>query len=276
MTQVVSKQLLPVYDKPMIYFPISTLMLAGIRDILIISTPDDLHRYRQLLGSGEQFGVRFDYAEQAEPDGIAQAFLIGEEFIEGQACSLVLGDNLFIGSGLQTLMATAANREKGATIFSYQVSDPQRYGIVEFNEEGQAKKLEEKPTRPVSNWAVTGLYFYDKSVTEFAKHIRPSARGELEITDLNNIYLEAGDLHVEKLRPGFAWLDTGTPESLMEAAEFVKALEHRQGLKIACLEEVAFQQGFIDIESVAAAAKAYGKGAYGDYLRKLLAIHDRR
>lgn len=270
MTQVVSKQLLPVYDKPMIFFPISTLMLAGIRDILIISTPTDLPRYRQLLGTGEQYGVRFEYAEQPKPEGLAQAFLIGEEFIDSDACALVLGDNLFIGSGLRALMAAAGARSEGATVFAYHVSDPERYGIVDFDQDGRAKSLEEKPEHPKSNWAVTGLYFYDANVTEFAKQVRPSKRGELEITDLNRIYLEQGNLQVEQLRRGFAWLDTGTPDSLMEAAEFVKTLEHRQGLKIACLEEVAFEQGFIDISGVAAAAERYGKGTYGDYLRELV------
>ncbi|MEM1389519.1 MAG: glucose-1-phosphate thymidylyltransferase RfbA [Pseudomonadota bacterium] len=270
MTQVVSKQLLPVYDKPMIFFPISTLMLAGIRDILIISTPTDLPRYRQLLGTGEQYGVHFEYAEQPKPEGLAQAFLIGEEFVDGDACALVLGDNLFIGSGLRALMAAAGARSEGATVFAYHVSDPERYGIVDFDQDGRAKSLEEKPEHPKSNWAVTGLYFYDANVTEFAKQVRPSKRGELEITDLNRIYLDQGSLQVEQLRRGFAWLDTGTPDSLMEAAEFVKTLEHRQGLKIACLEEVAFEQGFINISGVEAAAELYGKGTYGDYLRELV------
>lgn len=268
MTQVVSKQLLPVYDKPMIFFPISTLMLAGIRDILIISTPSDLPRYRELLGSGEQFGVRFSYAEQPKPEGLAQAFLIGERFIDGDSCALVLGDNLFIGSGLRDLMSKAGQRDKGATVFAYRVSDPERYGIVEFDQCGQAISLEEKPIEPKSSWAVTGLYFYDSRVSEFAKQVRPSKRGELEITDLNRMYLDEGDLNVEQLRRGFAWLDTGTPDSLMEAAEFVKTLEHRQGLKIACLEEVAFEQGFIGLDGVRAAAERYGKGTYGDYLRQ--------
>ncbi|MEM7491954.1 MAG: glucose-1-phosphate thymidylyltransferase RfbA [Pseudomonadota bacterium] len=268
MTQVVSKQLLPVYDKPMIFFPISTLMLAGIRDILIISTPSDLPRYRELLGSGEQFGVHFSYAEQPKPEGLAQAFLIGERFIDGDSCALVLGDNLFIGSGLRDLMSKAGQRDKGATVFAYRVSDPERYGIVEFDQGGQAISLEEKPIEPKSSWAVTGLYFYDSRVSEFAKQVRPSKRGELEITDLNRMYLDEGDLNVEQLRRGFAWLDTGTPDSLMEAAEFVKTLEHRQGLKIACLEEVAFEQGFIGLDGVRAAAKRYGKGTYGDYLRQ--------
>ena len=268
MTQVVSKQLLPVYDKPMIFFPISTLMLAGIRDILVISTPSDLPRYRELLGSGEQFGVRFSYAEQPKPEGLAQAFLIGEHFIDGDSCALVLGDNLFIGSGLRDLMGKAGERDKGATVFAYRVSDPERYGIVEFDQSGQAISLEEKPIEPKSSWAVTGLYFYDSRVTEFANQVRPSKRGELEITDLNRMYLDEGDLNVEQLRRGFAWLDTGTPDSLMEAAEFVKTLEHRQGLKIACLEEVAFEQGFIGLDGVRAAAKRYGKGTYGDYLRQ--------
>ena len=245
-------------------------MLAGIRDILIISTPTDLPRYRQRLGTGEQYGVRFEYAEQPKPEGLAQAFLIGEEFIDGDACALVLGDNLFIGSGLRALMAAAGARSEGATVFAYHVSDPERYGIVDFDQDGRAKSLEEKPEHPKSNWAVTGLYFYDANVTEFAKQVRPSKRGELEITDLNRIYLDQGSLQVEQLRRGFAWLDPGTPDSLMEAAEFVKTLEHRQGLKIACLEEVAFEQGFIDISGVAAAAERYGKGTYGDYLRELV------
>lgn len=245
-------------------------MLAGIRDILIISTPTDLPRYRQLLGTGEQYGVRFEFAEQPKPEGLAQAFLIGEDFIDGDACALVLGDNLFIGSGLGHLMTAAGTRTKGATVFAYHVSDPERYGIVDFDQTGQAKSLEEKPEHPKSSWAVTGLYFYDARVTEFAKQVRPSKRGELEITDLNRLYLEQGDLHVEQLRRGFAWLDTGTPDSLMEAAEFVKTLEHRQGLKIACLEEVAFEQGFIDLDGVKAAADRYGKGTYGDYLRELV------
>jgi glucose-1-phosphate thymidylyltransferase len=273
MTAVISKQLLPVYDKPMIYYPISTLMLAGIRDILIISTPRDLPLYRALLGSGEQWGVSFSYAEQPRPDGLAQAFIIGEEFIAGQRCAMVLGDNLFIGSGLRSRLKAAGAQTRGATIFAYQVSDPGRYGIVDFDATGLARSIEEKPHNPRSRWAVTGLYFYDEQVCTLAKQVRPSARNELEITDLNMLYLRAGALRVEQLRRGFAWLDTGTPDSLIEAGDFVKALEHRQGLKIACLEEVAFEAGFIGLNGLRDAAHHYGESSYGQYLQQLVQLY---
>jgi len=268
-TLAISKQLAPVYDKPLIYYPISTLMLAGIRDILIISTPTDLHHFKHLLGDGERWGVRFSYAEQPTPAGIAQAFLIGEDFIAGEPVALVLGDNIFYGGGLPEHLANAAARKKGATVFAYQVADPERFGVVAFDASGRALSIEEKPERPASNWAVTGLYFYDGEVALEARRLSPSSRGELEITDLNRLYLERGDLVVERLGRGLAWLDTGTPDSLLEAAEFVRALEKRQGLKIACPEEIAFRSGIIDRDRLMSLAESFRGASYGAYLRRV-------
>ncbi|WP_102958569.1 glucose-1-phosphate thymidylyltransferase RfbA [Mangrovicella endophytica] len=269
MTLTTSKQLLPVYDKPMIYYPLSTLMLAGIRDILVISTPHDLPRFRALLGSGDRWGMRFTYEEQPSPDGLAQAYMIGEEFVGGEPSALVLGDNLFYGHGLPDLLGRAATRSEGASVFAYHVADPERYGVVCFDDERRAISIEEKPQNPASNWAVTGLYFYDGRASEIARGLKPSARGEYEITDLNKVYLEEGKLSVETMGRGFAWLDTGTPDSLLEAAEFVRTLEHRQGFKIACPEEVAFHQGFIDADALRALGRELGKSAYGRYLTRL-------
>jgi glucose-1-phosphate thymidylyltransferase len=269
MTSVASKQLLPVYDKPMIYYPLSTLMLAGIRDILIISTPHDLPRFKALLGSGSQWGMNFSYAEQPSPDGLAQAYLIGEDFVAGEPSALILGDNVFYGHGLPELLQGAAQPTQGASVFAYHVQDPERYGVVAFDKSGRAISIEEKPAVPASNWAVTGLYFYDGRASEFARNLKPSPRGELEITDLNRIYLEEGSLNVATMGRGYAWLDTGTPDSLLEAAEFVRTLEHRQGFKIACPEEIAFNLGFIDADALAKLGNALGKSNYGKYLLRL-------
>lgn len=269
LTMVTSKQLLPVYDKPMIYYPLSTLMLAGIKDILIISTPTDLPNFERLLGNGSNFGVNLSYKVQPSPDGLAQAFLLGEEFIGDDSCAMVLGDNIFYGNGFGKLLKTAANKENGATVFGYYVEDPERFGIVEFDKEGRAVSLEEKPQNPKSNYAVTGLYFYDKTVVEKAKKVKPSARGELEITDLNKMYLEEGTLDVVTLGRGFAWLDTGTVDALNEAAEFVKVIEDRQGIMISAIEEIAYRNGWIDKEKLMESAKLYGKSAYGKHLMKV-------
>lgn len=262
----VSKQLLPVYDKPMIYYPISVLMLAGIKEILVISTPADLPQYRNLLGDGSQFGVTFSYAEQRSPDGLAQAFLIGEAFIGNDPVCLILGDNIFHGQSFSQQLHSAVKRGKGATVFGYWVKDPERFGVIDFDSEGRALSIEEKPLKPKSSYAVTGLYFYDNDVIQIAKSIKPSPRGELEITDVNNAYLQRGDLQVERFGRGFAWLDTGTHDSLLEASQYVQTIEHRQGLKVACLEEIAYQSGWIDREHLLARATYFGKTGYGQYL----------
>ncbi len=269
MTLAASKQLLPVYDKPMVYYPLSTLMLAGIREIMIVSTPEDLPQFKRLLGDGSRFGVEFAYAEQPKPDGIAQAFLIGDEWIAGDACALVLGDNIIHADHLSRLLQTAAKGDPGATVFAYQVRDPERYGVVSFDARGRAVELVEKPTVPASNWAVTGLYFYDNRVTELAKRIRPSARGELEITDLNKLYLEAGTLRVEKLSRGCAWLDAGTPDSLLQAGTFVQTIQSRTGNLVGCPEEVAFRMGYIDAEVLRGHARDLGKTDLGRALMEL-------
>lgn len=268
-TQGVSKQLLPIYDKPMIYYPISVLMLSGINEILIISTPEDLPYFKRLLGSGQQFGVEFTYKEQPSPDGLAQAFIIGEDFIAGDNVSLVLGDNIFYGQHFSDKLDSAVARGEGATVFGYHVVDPERFGVVEFDENGKAISIEEKPQKPKSNYAVTGLYFYDNDVIDIAKNITPSARGELEITDVNRAYLERGDLNVNLLGRGFAWLDTGTHDSLMDAGHFVQTIEKRQGFKIACLEEIAYSKGWIDQSALLERAKFYGKTDYGRYLKMI-------
>jgi glucose-1-phosphate thymidylyltransferase len=270
LTMVTSKQLLPIYDKPMIYYPLSIMMQAGIKDILIISTPSDTPRFEELLGDGHQFGISLQYKVQPSPDGLAQAFLLGEDFIDGDSCAMILGDNIFHGHGLVKRLKAAASREEGATVFGYYVDDPERFGIVEFNDEGKAVSIEEKPSKPKSNYAVTGLYFYDKNVVEYAKTIKPSARGELEITDLNKIYLEKGKLNVELLGQGFTWLDTGTHESLVDATNFVKTVETHQHRKIACLEEIAYNNGWISKDELIERYELLKKNQYGAYLKDVI------
>ena len=268
-TQGVSKQLLPVYDKPMVYYPLSTLLLAGIRDVLLISTPEDVHAYERLLGDGSRFGIKLVYAVQPRPEGLAQAFVIGRDFVKKDSVALALGDNVFYGHGLPELLEHAARRPSGATVFAYWVRDPERYGVVEFAKDGRALGIEEKPAAPRSNWAVTGIYFYDNRVLEIAAKLAPSARGELEITDVNSAYLRSGDLHVELLGRGTAWLDTGTHASLLQASNFVETIQERQGLKIACLEEIAYKKAYISHAQLVALAKAMGKSSYGEYLLRI-------
>ncbi|GKW31516.1 glucose-1-phosphate thymidylyltransferase RfbA [Pectobacterium versatile] len=270
-TRGVSKQLLPIYDKPMVYYPISVLMLAGICDILIITTPEDMPAFQRLLGDGSRFGIKLSYAIQPSPDGLAQAFIIGEEFINGERCALVLGDNIYFGQSFGKKLESVAAKEEGATIFGYQVTDAERFGVVEFDQDFRALSIEEKPVKPKSNWAVTGLYFYDKHIVEMAKQVKPSHRGELEITTLNQMYLEQGNLNVELLGRGFAWLDTGTHDSLIEASQFIHTIEKRQGLKVACLEEIAFRKGWLSKQQVADEAKVMLKTSYGQYLNQLIA-----
>jgi glucose-1-phosphate thymidylyltransferase len=270
MTLAVSKQLLPVYDKPMIYYPLTTLMLAGIRDILVISNPHNVPIFKGLLGDGRRWGIQLSYAEQPKPEGLAQSFVIGADFVKGGPSALILGDNIFFGHGLPELMQRARKRTKGATVFAYQVSEPGQYGVVEFDAKDRAVSIEEKPSRPKSNWALTGLYFYDSRVVEIAAKLKPSARGELEITDINRAYMELGELSVEKIGRGFAWLDTGTPEMLLEASEFVRTLDRRQGLKIASPEEIAFRSGWITAAKLEALAAALGTNEYSRYLRRVL------
>ena len=269
LTMVTSKQLLPIYDKPMVYYPLSTLMLAGIRDILLISTPHDLPNFEQLLGDGSRYGINLSYKVQPSPDGLAQAFILGEEFIGKDSCAMILGDNIFYGAGLTKHLQRAAKNKSGATVFGYYVDDPERFGVVEFDEAGKAVSLEEKPDKPKSNYAVTGLYFYDNKVCDYAKALQPSDRGELEITDLNKVYLDKDNLNVVTLGRGYAWLDTGTVDSLHEAAEFIQAIENRAGIQVAALEEIAFYNGWINKEQLLKSAKQYGKAPYGKYLRKV-------
>ena len=270
LTLSISKQLMPVYDKPMVYYPLSTLMMAGLRDILVITTPKDQTAFQNLLGDGSQWGISLSYAVQPSPDGLAQAFLIGEKFLDGQTAALILGDNIFYGQGFAEQLRSTVSRRDGATVFAYHVNDPERYGVVNFDAEGTALGIEEKPAKPKSHYAITGLYFYDHQVVDFAKSLKPSARGELEITDLNRLYLEKNELRVEVMGRGTAWLDTGTHESLLEAAQFVEIIERRQGLKISCPEEIAYNNGYIDADQVRQLAKTLGKNGYGDYLLSVL------